>query len=301
MGMSRSRIEVMSIVQESRTTMSQDKPAHRRELARFLRAHRAQVSPQEVGMPIGPRRRTPGLRREEVAQLAGVGLTWFTWLEQGRDINVSTQVLDAVARVLQLGPAERWHLYRLAQVPGVPMPPRMPEELPPNTVQVLDRLDPNPACIYNARYDLIASNEAYGLMFPWIVVSSGIDRNVLWRVAIAGDDVRPINPELFGRLVANLRQRYAEHIGEPEWESLIEQLSRSSALFREAWGRQQVLPTGPLFKQLRCPPVGVIRVNTLSYSIDGTADLRMVVHIPETSADADRIERLREIGGVSFG
>ncbi|MFC6707022.1 helix-turn-helix transcriptional regulator [Flexivirga alba] len=290
----------MSITDEKIATGSSDKPAHRRELARFLRAHREQVSPLAVGVSVGPRRRTPGLRREEVAQLAGVGLTWYTWLEQGRDINVSTQVLDAVARILQLGAAERWHLYRLAQVPGVPMPPTMPEEVPPNAVQVLDQLDPNPACIYNARYDLIANNEAYACMFPWVVSADGIERNVLWRVAIAGDDVRPINPELFGRLVANLRLRYAEHIGEPEWESLIDQLSRTSALFRTAWARQEVQPTGPQFKQFHCPPVGLIRLNTLSYSIDGTADLRMVVHVPETSADSDRIVRLREIGGVQF-
>lgn len=290
----------MSIVQESRTTTSPDKPAHRRELARFLRAHREQVSPQEVGVTVGPRRRTPGLRREEVAQLAGVGLTWYTWLEQGRDINASTQVLDAVARVLQLGSAERWHLYRLAQVPGVPMPQRMPEEVPPDAIQVLDELNPISACIYNARYDLIASNETYGLMFPGIVGGSGLERNIIWRVAVSCDAVRPINDEIFGRLVANLRQRYAEHIGEPEWETLIERMSRQSALFQEAWGRQEVLPPGPLFKEFRCPPVGVIRLNTLSYGIDATADLRMVVHVPMTSADAARIERLRDVGGVQF-
>lgn len=276
------------------------KPAHRRELARFLRAHREQVSPEAAGVPVGPRRRTPGLRREEVAQLAGVGPTWYTWLEQGRQINVSTQVLDAVARVLRLGVAERWHLYRLAQVPGVPMPPQMPEEMPTDAIQVLDQLDPNPACVYNARYDLIANNEAYACMFPWVVSADGIERNVLWRVAVAGEDVRPINPELFGRLVANLRLRYAEHIGEPGWESFIEQLSRTSALFRDAWARQEVSRPGPQFKQFRCPPVGLIRLNTLSYSIDGTADLRMIVHVPETSADAGRMQQLRDLGGSSF-
>lgn len=290
----------MTIAEEKRSTATSEKPAHRRELARFLRAHREQVSPHSVGVVVGPRRRTPGLRREEVAQLAGVGLTWYTWLEQGREINVSTQVLDAVARVLQLGAAERWHLYRLAQVPGVPMPPQMPETMPPHAVQVLDDLDPNPACIYNTRYDLIANNAAYAWMFPWAASADGIERNVLWRVAVAGEDVRPINPELFGRLVANLRLRYAEHIGDPEWESLIEQLTGSSALFRNAWARHEVQPTGPQFKQFRCPPVGIIRLNTLSYSIDGTADLRMVVHVPETSADADRIKQLRDIGGVQF-
>src|SRR5256886_4965596 len=94
----------------------------RDELAAFLRSRRDRVTPQDVGLAPGLRRRTPGLRREEVAQLAGVGVTWYTWLEQGRPINASVQVLDAIARVLKLDQAERAHLYRLAQGPAVPRP-----------------------------------------------------------------------------------------------------------------------------------------------------------------------------------
>src|SRR5438270_13880255 len=96
--------------------------ARRDELGAFLRSRRERVTTAEVGLAPGVRRRTPGLRREEVAQLAGVGVTWYTWLEQGRPINASVQVLDAIASVLRLGPSERWHLYRLAEVPGVPTP-----------------------------------------------------------------------------------------------------------------------------------------------------------------------------------
>jgi transcriptional regulator with XRE-family HTH domain len=88
--------------------------SRRAELGGFLKARRAGLRPEDVGLPPGPRRRTPGLRREEVALLAGVGVSWYTWLEQGRPINASSQVLDAVARTLQLDGAERWHLYRLA-------------------------------------------------------------------------------------------------------------------------------------------------------------------------------------------
>src|SRR5438270_9095254 len=96
--------------------------ARRDELGAFLRSRRARLSPGDVGLAPGLRRRTPGLRREEVAQLAGVGVTWYTWLEQGRPINASVQVLDAIARTLRLDPAERAHLYRLAEVPGIPTP-----------------------------------------------------------------------------------------------------------------------------------------------------------------------------------
>src|ERR1700716_4730947 len=95
-------------------------PQRRTELAAFLRSRRARISPEDVGMPPGFRRRTPGLRREEVAQLAGVGVTWYTWLEQGRPINASVQVLDAVARTLRLDQPEREHLYRLPAGAGGP-------------------------------------------------------------------------------------------------------------------------------------------------------------------------------------
>src|SRR3954469_1972831 len=125
--------------------------ARRDELAAFLRNRREHVTPADVGIAPGSRRRTPGLRREEVAQLAGVGVTWYTWLEQGRPINASVQVLDAIARVLRLGPSERWHLYRLAELPGVPAP-RSTDTVPSEVVAVLDAIDPSPACVYNGKY-----------------------------------------------------------------------------------------------------------------------------------------------------
>lgn len=130
----------------------------RPELAAFLRGRRARVTPADVGMPPGFRRRTPGLRREEVAQLSGVGVTWYTWLEQGRPINASPQVLDAVARTLRLDQTEREHLYHLAEVPYEAEP-----ELPAHTVGaeiqgIIDALEPRPAAVYNSRYDILAAN-----------------------------------------------------------------------------------------------------------------------------------------------
>src|SRR5436309_12421078 len=135
-----------------------DIDSRRLELAAFLRSRRERISPGDVGLPPGPRRRTPGLRREEVAQLAGVGVTWYTWLEQGRPINASVQVLDAIAAGLRLGASERWHLYRLAEVPGVPTP-KTTYAVPSEVVAVLDALDPSPACVYNGKNDLLACNE----------------------------------------------------------------------------------------------------------------------------------------------
>src|SRR6201999_1227766 len=135
----------------------------RSELAGFLRARRERLTPQEVGLPPGPRRRTPGLRREELALLAGVGVTWYTWLEQGRPINASVQVLDAIARTLRLDAVERGHLFRLAEVPGAAG--LIPAEctacpLPPAVQQILDAI-PYPANVTSERFDLLAWNQVY--------------------------------------------------------------------------------------------------------------------------------------------
>src|ERR1700731_4348365 len=126
------------------TTAPTATAARRTELAAFLRARRERISPEDVGLPPGLRRRTPGLRREEVAQLAGVGVTWYTWLEQGRPINASVQVLDAGARTLRLDQAETEHLYRLADVPAVPALTTC-KKLEPEVLHVLDALTPFPA------------------------------------------------------------------------------------------------------------------------------------------------------------
>src|SRR5215471_7519185 len=110
----------------------------RHELAAFLRNRRERITPEDVGLPNGHRRRTAGLRREEVAQLSGVGVTWYTWLEQGRPIRASVQVLEAVARTLRLDAIERQHLFRLAEVPDTTHPPDGGELLRPEIQPILD-------------------------------------------------------------------------------------------------------------------------------------------------------------------
>src|SRR5450432_573999 len=137
-------------------TMTASGELRRSELAAFLRSRRERITPQDVGLPPGLRRRTAGLRREEVAQLAGVGVTWYTWLEQGRRINASVQVLDAVARTLKLDQAEHQHLYRLADVPDASAdgaPPECPS-ITGDIQGILDGLSPLPATVMNERFDV---------------------------------------------------------------------------------------------------------------------------------------------------
>ena len=279
------------------TVMAGNFDTHRRaELAAFLRRRREQVTPQSVGLPPGGgRRRTPGLRREELAQLSGVGVTWYTWLEQGRPINASVQVLDAIARVLGLGPAERWHLYRLAEVPGVPVP-KAREVLPPDVVAVVDALEPNPAAVYNGRYDLLACNESYAGLFPALAASTGLQRNALWHIygrGRAGATITDV--DVCGHMVATLRRNYANHLGEPAWEDLIEALCAANSGFAEMWDAHRITEPGPpLTKAFECHGVGTVRVRATGFPLQGDTECRMVVYLPDSAADAAAIATLRE-------
>src|SRR5262245_16948913 len=163
----------------------------RSELGIFLRSRRERLSPTDLGLPPGLRRRTPGLRREEVAQLAGVGVTWYTWLEQGRSINASVQVLDAVSRTLRLDGAERAHVYALAGVPAAPEIDGS-SDVEPEIQLILDALGPLPASIVNARYDVLGWNRSYASLFPRLVSAAGCERNALWHVLMTPADTCPV-------------------------------------------------------------------------------------------------------------
>jgi transcriptional regulator with XRE-family HTH domain len=265
----------------------------RAELAAFLRARRAGVTPADVGLAPGPRRRTPGLRREEVAQLAGVGVTWYTWLEQGRPINASTQVLDAVARVLRLGSAERWHLYHLAEVPGVPKLPGEPRPLPADVLPVLDALEPNPACVYSGKFDLLACNDSYAALFPMLVHADGHERNALWQL-FTMDPTEPLcNWELLPHMVAIARANYARHVGEPEWDDWIARMCDVSAEFDALWATHRVAEPVPQVKSFQAFDLGLVNLRTTGFALTGMPESRMVVYLPLTSADVIKIDQLR--------
>jgi transcriptional regulator with XRE-family HTH domain len=283
--------------------MSPQRTQRRTELAGFLRSRRARITPEDVGMPPGLRRRTPGLRREEVAQLAGVGVTWYTWLEQGRPINASVQVLDAVARVLQLDVPEREHLYRLAGIPFVREPVSDVEVVGEEVLAILEALNPLPAAVLNARYDVQASNGTYQVLWPMTSVVARHERNVLYKLfTIPGCCSTIVNSddELPG-MVAQLRRAYGNHMGEPAWESFIGRLIKESPLFAQLWASGDVAAPGPRVKIFRHFSVGTISLSTSSLSIDGMAEHRMVVYRPLTEEDTLQIERLRAIPDPVIG
>ncbi|GAA3107890.1 helix-turn-helix transcriptional regulator [Streptomyces echinatus] len=267
----------------------------RPELAAFLRNRRARVTPADVGMPPGLRRRTPGLRREEVAQLSGVGVTWYTWLEQGRPINASPQVLDAVARTLRLDPPEREHLYRLAEVPFQSAPAGLTRRISAEVQGIVDALDPLLAVVYNSRYDVLATNAAYRDLFLLPKIRAGLP-NVLWTVFTLPEGACPVvhREKELPLMVATLRSSYGRHVGEPAWEEYIRELSAASPWFAELWASGTVAPPGPRVKTFRHGGVGEIRMTSQSLSLDGMPECRIVVYNPADEEARAKLAVLRE-------
>ena len=274
-------------------------PSSRRrdELAAFLRACRGRITPEAVGLAPGPRRRTPGLRREEVAQLAGVGVTWYTWLEQGRPINASEQVIESIARTLRLDAPEREHLYRLAELPLASEHALSP--LPEEVLQVLAAIDPLPASVMNARWDIVAANDAYDAVFPGLWPKPGLPaaypRNVLWCSFTTPDCCNPYvnRDEDQPRLVALLRANYGQHVGEPGWERFIADLSAASPRFQQLWERQEVAASGSMLKRFRHAAVGELVMTSTSFAVLSTPGARLVTYVPADDATPGRLAWLR--------
>lgn len=268
----------------------------RRELAEFLRARRARIGPADVGLVPGARRRTPGLRREEVAQLAGIGVTWYTWLEQGRPIRVSVQVLDAVARTLRLDRAEREHLYRLAGVPEVPSD-STPVTVSPELREIVHALEPLPASLANARYDLLATNHAYRDLFSRWHTAPCDCRNVLWCCFLDPSMRRGYVDfdEEMSRLVATLRARFAQHLDEAPWTAFIHRLSTASPAFAAMWARHDVARPGSHVKQFIHPVAGLLRLHATSLSVASLTEAWLTVYTPADEETRLRLPTTRQV------
>ena len=270
--------------------------SRRAELAAFLRTRRERVTPEQAGLPPGLRRRTPGLRREEVAQLAGVGVTWYTWLEQGRPINASVQVLPAIARTLMLDAAEREHLYRLAGVPGAAEGPDSTatcDQVSAETQSILDSMA-LPACVLNERFDLLAWNGAYAAVWPGVTGAQPGKRNVLWLNFTYPDCCHPYvnRDEQLPMLVAQLRASYARHIGEPAWTSFVRRLQAASPYFARLWDQHEVASPVTYLKVFRHPAYPQLVMTTTSLAVLAVPGTRMVVYTPADGTTRDALARL---------
>jgi transcriptional regulator with XRE-family HTH domain len=211
-------------------------PSRRDELSAFLRSRRARLSPSDVGLPDdGGRRRTPGLRREELAALAGVGVSWYTWLEQGRDINPSPEVLDALARTLRLDAAERATLFALARV-EVPLPNGSDKAAAEDDngyallASLVEGLNPTPAYLLGPMTRILAWNRAASALFGSLDHLEPEHRSLLWLLMVDPGAARdnPGREATARNMVARFRSEYARHAGEPAYEDFIAELHERS-------------------------------------------------------------------------
>ncbi|QKJ87192.1 Transcriptional regulator [Paramixta manurensis] len=263
---------------------------NRRLLGAFLRSRRESLDPNRLGLPRMRNRRTPGLRREEVAQLADVGVTWYTWLEQGRDINASTKTLIAIANALQCNEAETQHLFRLA---GQPHPAtraaKVCAKISAQTQALLDAIRPYPAMVQSPRFDIYGYNEAWcRLMRIDLDTLPQEERNCIWlgfnhpawRSAMADRD------EVLPHMVGMFRAQMGEHLGEPEWEDLLARLMNSSEEFCRLWERYELRSIENRVKYFTHPQVGQMALRQNNWWSAPRNGDRMLVYIPDDEHSA---------------
>lgn len=271
--------------------------ARRQELATFLRTRRARLPPADLGLPQGTRRRTPGLRREEVAELIGVSPSWYTKLEQGLDIRVSSRLLRRLANTLRLTAVERVQLYRLglpeAANPDVPVP----EDVLPAVQTMIDGLGLSPAFILTPRGEYIGSNQAARAFFGDFETFAGPERNLLLSLFLH-QPVRQYLPDWWEsarQQVALFRATYARNANDPYIQALVGRLLKESPEFRELWNNYD-LPVGPSRRiTFDYPGSGAMTFEYYSFYADVDANFRVEIFTPlsqhETSAKMEALLR----------
>jgi transcriptional regulator with XRE-family HTH domain len=268
-------------------------PLRREELRAFLRSRRARLSPSDVGLSDnGGRRRTPGLRREELAGLAGVGVSWYTWLEQGRDINPSPEVLDALAHALRLDPAERRTLFALART-ELPLADDVADTGPEalgadigNLIALVDAIHPNPAYLLGPMTRILAWNRAASVVLGSPEHLAAEQRYLLWWLMVEpGEGGMTAQREATARnTLARFRAEYARHAGEREYEEFVVRLRERSARVREWWDEHEVVEAQGGTKVMHHPQLGRLRLHHAQTVPTGQPQLRMAVYAPADEA-----------------
>jgi transcriptional regulator with XRE-family HTH domain len=267
----------------------------RQELGDFFRARRTRLDRADLGLPKLSRRSSKGLRREEVAYLSGVSVTWYTWLEQGRDINPSRQVLDALAKTLRLTTAEHAYVLSLAGFSG-PLPNAAPphEALAPAHVQrLLDALEGSPAYALAPDWQVVGWNVAYAALYPNVASVPNADRNLLWLV-FTDPYVRDLLPDwevTSRRFLAEFRAEAGPRLG--EFAYLVDRLSGASKAFAEGWKRHDIEGFTSRERLFHHPVVGDLRLEHHRLVPSDHPELRVVIYTPVSGTPtAERLTRL---------
>ncbi len=268
--------------------------ANRNELAKFLRARRESLAPELLGFTRGRRRRTPGLRREEVCSLAFVGLTWYTWLEQGRDIRMSSDSLKRIAKALRLSAADMQYVLSLAGHIE-PAPDPSSSQIDAVVQGVLDGFKAGPAMVFNASFDFIAFNSLADIIYRMDDYDGPFVRNLFWRSFMDPKRRRLYaNWETASRnAVGLLRAKYATHVGDPEFESLIKALLENSEEFNRLWNEYHAASLAPLILKLNIPRFGSINVYSVRMLYPNLPEHTLVFLTP---ADTKSVEVMKKLG-----
>lgn len=275
------------------------------EFGRAVRRWRDRVAPEAAGLPVGGRRRAHGLRREELAGLAGISVDYLTRLEQGRATSPSPQVVEALARALRLADEERDHLFRLARqaVPGRGM---VPSRIPPSVQRLLDRLADTPVAVFDAMWNVVVANPAYDALMGETSAWRGLERNALWR-NLVGPGTRAVHTpqeraDFQAGLVADLRATAARYPDDPRLRRLVRDLAAASPRFAELWESGDVVTSRDQGrrKTIDHPAVGPVTLDCDTLVVAGD-DLRVMVYTAEPgSPDAERLALAVVLGTQSL-
>lgn len=260
-------------------------PQRRHELGAFLRNRRERLTCADVGIPPTGRRRTPGLRREEVAMLTGISTTWLTYLEQGRNVQASRQVLEALATTLQLSPAERTHVFDLASEAP---PAAAVTALAPTVHSVTRALDPHPAYVTAGDFEVLAWNDAAARLFPGFLVGGGGARLNVASWLFCNPEARTVFPEwgsVAQDVLARLRAAAGRHPDDPRYTGLAQELRAASPEARSWWSRHDVRTSTVGSKRVRHPQRGVLDLAYATFAVADHPEQTLVVYLDERGPD----------------
>lgn len=268
----------------------------RKELADFLKTRRAKLSPRQVGLPLGSRRRVKGLRREEVAELSDISMTWYTWLEQGRKVNVSIQVLERIAQALKLDHHELAHLFALAGHPS-PLLKTPAEPITASVKLILSGLNPNPAYIIDQWWDLVAWNQAACSVFSNFGEKPLREQNLMWLV-FTEPAMRKLFTDWAGFahcLLVHFRAEYGQNLDNVRAVELTKSLQQESPEFRRWWESHDVTKPSEWRKDLDHPTLGRVSLDSTTFQMYPTARLRLVVYTPVAQTNTtDKLHQLHK-------
>lgn len=254
--------------------------AQQRALASFIRAQREKLTPAALGLPPGARRRTPGLRREEVAQLAGLSVTWYTWLEQGRDMSLSPLALGRLAAALRLGRAERAYLFELAGKRDPDPGQDDAEAVPPPVLACVEAIAA-PAYILDRAWTALSWNRAAERLFTgWL--DGAASRNLLRFIFLepAARSFICDYDDRARRVVAEFRAAISTHLGDQPIRGLVETLRRASPDFARLWDEQGVLGREGGARTFNHPTDGFLRFEQVTFDVAGRPDLKLTMLVP---------------------